>query len=342
MKREALEAARAPRDRGTQRLLHIDAARGAMTDGTIAGLSRLVRPGDVWVLNDAATLPASLAGEAAGRAVELRLLSERGDGSWWAVLFGEGSWRDDTDHRPAPPALGPGDVIRLGGALRAEVLDVDPRSARWLRVRFTPGGDAFWRSLYALGRPVQYRYLARELALDEVQTSYAGRPWSVEPPSAGRPLTARALGTLRAAGAELVTLTHAAGLSATGDPALDALLPLPERYALPARTARAVEAAKREGRRVVAVGTTVTRALEGNLARFGELTAGTHETDLVLGPSTARRVVDALLTGAHDPQSSHYQLLCAFAPEALLCEAVQVSAALGYLGHELGDSWLLT
>ncbi len=344
MSTEALRPARAPRREVTgQRLLHVDTRTGALADRTIAALPALVRPGDVWVLNDAATLPASLAGEARGRAIELRLLSERGDGSWWTILFGEGSWRDDTDERPAPPVLERGGRITLGGALHAEVLEVDPRSPRWLRVRFAPQGDAFWRSLYALGRPVQYRYLARELALAEVQTSYAGRPWSVEPPSAGRPLTARALAALRGAGAELVTLTHAAGLSATGDPALDALLPLPERYELPEGTARAVSRAKREGRRVVAVGTSTTRALEGNARVHGAaMRPGAHETDLVLGPRVERRVVDALLTGAHDPASSHYQLLAAFAPQALLCEAVRTSAALGYLGHELGDSWLLT
>jgi len=143
------------------------------------------------------------------------------------------------------------------------------------------------------------------------------------------------------AGAEVVTLTHAAGLSATGDPALDARLPLPERYDLPAATVDAISRARERGRRVVAVGTTVTRALEGNHRTHGALRPGLGETDLVLGPDTERAVVDALLTGAHDPASSHYQLLRAFAPEPLLRDAVRVSASLGYLGHELGDSWLI-
>ncbi|MCB9593655.1 MAG: S-adenosylmethionine:tRNA ribosyltransferase-isomerase [Sandaracinaceae bacterium] len=337
-----LRAASAPRRGvGHQRLLHIDTATGALEDGAFDALSDHVRPGDVWVLNDAATLPASLRGTAAGRAVELRLLSERADGSWWAVLFGEGSWRDDTDRRPAPPVLAPGDRIALG-ELSATVRAVDPRAARLVHVDFEPGGDAFWRLLYAGGRPVQYSYVARDLELAEVQTPYAGRPWSVEPPSAGRPLSTGALSALRRAGAQIVTLTHAAGLSATGDPALDARLPLPERYELPEATARAVARARREGRRVVAVGTSTTRALEGNARDLGALRPGVFETDLVLGPRTRRAVVDALLTGAHDPASSHFQLLCAFAPAALLDAAVRRSAELGYLGHELGDSWLVT
>jgi len=339
---EALAPARAPR-RGAraQRLLHVDTATGALTDERIDDLPSRVEPGDVWVLNDAATLPASLSGGFDGQAVELRLRAEREDGTWWAVLLGEGSWRDDTDARPAPPRIEVGDRITLGGRLGAEVVEVDPLSARSVRVRFTPGGDGFWRALYALGRPVQYSYLARELRLSEVQTGYAARPWSAEPPSAGRPLGVGLLERLRAAGAEVVSLTHAAGLSATGDPALDARLPLPERYDLPAATVDAVSRAVAERRRVVAVGTTVTRALEGNHRTHGALRPGVGETDLVLGPDTTLSVVDALLTGAHDPASSHYQLLRAFAPERLLREAVGRSAALGYLGHELGDSWLI-
>lgn len=339
----ALSPAREPRaDLGAQRLLHVDTERGALTDGRIDDLPSRVEPGDVWVLNDAATLPASLSGTLSGRPVELRLRAERDDGTWWAVLLGDGSWRDDTDARPAPPRVAPGERIALGGRLGAEVVEVDPRTARSVRVRFTPSGDGFWRALYALGRPIQYSYLARELSLSEVQTGYAARPWSAEPPSAGRPIGVGLLGRLRAAGAVVVSLTHAAGLSATGDPVLDALLPLPERYDLPAATVDAVSRAKADGRRVVAIGTTVTRALEGNYRTHGALRPGVGETDLVLGPVTERAVVDALLTGAHDPASSHYQLLLAFAPEPLLREAVRVSARLGYLGHELGDSWLIT
>lgn len=336
-----MRPAREPRGALSQRLLVVDAACATLSDRRFTELSALAREGDVWVLNDAATLPASLSGRAAGQRVELRLSGERAPGRWQAVLFGEGSWRDDTDLRAPPPILRLGDVIELGGELTARVERVDPRSPRLLEVSFAPEGDAFWRALYAVGRPVQYSYLARSMRLGELQTPYAARPWSVELPSAGRPLDARVTSALRAAGAELVALTHAAGLSATGDPALDALLPLPERYEIPERTAGAIECARREGRRVVAVGTSVTRALEGSFAAHGEVRAGAGETDLVLSERTPRRVVDALLTGAHDPSSSHYALLRAFAPAALLERAARASAELGYLAHELGDSWLV-
>ncbi len=337
-----LRAATEPRlDPRAQRLLVVDATRETLVDAPFEALSGWVREGDVWVLNDAATLPASLAGTAAGRAVELRLAGEREDGRWRAVLFGEGSWRDDTDRRPPPPPLREGDVIALGAGLRAIVVGVDASAPRLLDVELRPSGDALWRALYAVGRPIQYRYHRRPLALGELSTGYAARPWSVELPSAGRPLSAALLSAISGAGAEVVTLTHAAGLSATGDPALDARLPLPERYEIPLGTAEAIQRARARGGRIVAVGTSVTRALEGSALEDGLVRAGRAETDLRIGRSTRRRVVDALLTGAHDPASSHYALLGAFAPAPLLREAVTRSVEAGYLGHELGDSWLV-
>jgi S-adenosylmethionine:tRNA ribosyltransferase-isomerase len=327
--------------KSAERLLVIDVTRGELRDGFVTSLAAHARPGDLWVLNDAATLPASLAGHVHDRGVELRLAAET-DRGWRAVLFGEGSWRDDTDHRPAPPHVEAGDTISLGGSLSARVLAIDPRSPRLLEVSFEPRGDAFWRALYAVGRPIQYSYLAREMQLGEMSTAYAARPWSVELPSAGRPLSIDRLASLRKRGAEIVTLTHAAGLSATGDRAIDAILPLPERYEIPEATARAIARAKRDRRRIVAVGTSTTRALEGSaITNEGVVRAGVAETDLILGPHTRRRVVDALLTGAHDPTSSHYSLLAAFAPMGLLAQAVARSDELGYLIHELGDSWLV-
>lgn len=342
MSAPVLAPARAPRAEPLdQRLMVVDARTGTLRDGHVRELAQLLRRGDVLVLNDSGTLPASLSGRVDGREVELRLAGELGPGRFRALLFGEGTWRDDTDDRPPPPQLAPGASIALGHGLRAHVIEVDTRSHRLLEVRMEPSGDAFWRALYAIGRPIQYRYLAREMTLAELSTPFAARPWSVELPSAGRTLTQALLREMRDAGVEVHALTHAAGPSATGDPSLDAILPLPERYEIPAATARAVMRAKTEGRSVVAVGTTVTRALEGSFARHGEVRAGLGETDLRIGPTTPRHVVDALLTGAHDPSSSHYALLGAFAPAGLLTHAIAASARLGYLAHELGDGWLV-
>jgi S-adenosylmethionine:tRNA ribosyltransferase-isomerase len=160
-------------------------------------------------------------------------------------------------------------------------------------------------------------------------------------PSAGRPLSWTLLQRLRSTGVQLAALTHAAGLSSTGDPGLDARLPLPERFEIPAATATAISQTHAQHGRVVAVGTTVVRALEGAFAQWGQVQAGTGVTDLRLAPAHRLRVVDGLLSGMHQPGESHFDLLGAFAPPALLLQANTFAAARGFRGHELGDSTLI-
>jgi S-adenosylmethionine:tRNA ribosyltransferase-isomerase len=320
--------ARWPRpDPREERLLHVHA--DGITAHRVADLPALLAPGDLLVLNDAATLPASL--RAREPAVEVRLAGQRADGSFRAVLFGAGDWRTPTEHRPPPPEVG-GRIV-FDDELAAEVIH-DAPWPRLVTLRFSLGGAALWRALYRLGRPVQYSYLERPLELWHTQTAFAARPWSVEQPSAARPLGPSLLLALKQRGVGLATLTHAAGLSSTGDAALDAALPLPERYEVPAETLARAQAA----RRVIAVGTTVVRALE-SAAATGRL-AG--ETDLHVDGNYALQVVDALYTGMHEPGTSHYQLLEAFAPRPLLDRAWQEAEQRGFLQHEFGDSMLIT
>ena len=338
-----MKAATVPRDDPrTTRLLHVDPARGEISDHHVGDLVDLLRAGDVLIVNDAATLPAMLHGVASsGADVEVRLAGEREDGDWRAVLFGAGDWRLRTEDRPPPPALRPGDSIEFDG-LRATVQRVEDASGRLVSLAFAGRADDLWPRLYRAGRPVQYSYAARPFALWDVQTAYAGRPWAVEPPSAGLALTWDLLLALRRRGVALARVTHAAGLSSTGETSLDAQLPFRERYAVPVGTVRAIEEARRRGGRVVAVGTTVVRALEGAAAGHGgELVPGEGTTELIVGPGTARHVVDAVLTGMHEPGSSHFVLLQAFAPLALLEEARRVAAEHGYLDHEFGDLTLV-
>ena len=336
--------------------------RRGFVDGRIGDLRVLLREGDLLVVNDAATLPASLRGvTGAGVAVEVRLTGSEGDGGcdgcWRAALFGAGDWRQRTEDRPPPPALGAGEELRFDGAgargddgrpgrpgrpLRATIAGVDARSPRLVSLRFAARGAALWRALYRAGRPVQYAHTARPLALWQVQTAYAARPWAVEAPSAGLALSWELLLDLRRRGIAIARVTHAAGLSSTGDGALDARLPLAERYEVPEETVRAVAAARRRGGRVVAVGTTAVRALEGDArSHRGRLIAGAGTTELRLGPAMRRRVVDGILTGVHDPGTSHFALLESFAPRALLLEAHAFAAERGYLGHEFGDAMLI-
>lgn len=325
------------------RLLRIDPVAMTWRDVRLRDLAGELRPGDLLVVNDAATLPASLRGRAPeGEELEVRLAGGSGDGEWWAVLFGAGDWRTRTEDRPPPPRLAPGDRIALGPDLAAEVRRVDLASPRLVALAFDRAGAELWAALYRHGRPVQYSHLRGPLSLWHVQTGYAARPWAAELPSAGRPLTAEALRDLGRRGVRLATLTHAAGLSSTGDPALDARLPLPERFEIPARAVVAVAEARARGGRVVAAGTSTVRALEGQAALHGgRLVAGSGVTALVVDASHRARVVDGVLTGLHEPGSSHFELLQAFAPDRILREALAHAESVGYLAHEFGDSSLI-
>ncbi len=323
-----------------ERLLVVDVAEGTLGTAHVGDLPSRLAAGDLLVVNDAATLPASLRGKTSqGAAIEARLVARRAGGAWQAVLFGAGDWRTRTEERTPPPDLRSGEVITFGPDL---VATITRAASRLVELRFDRDGGALWSAIYALGHPVQYAHISRPLPLWHVQTAYAGRPWASELCSAGRPLTWSLLATLRLRGVGIAWLTHAAGLSSTGDAALDARLPLPEAYDLPAATIDAIARTRRAGGRVVAVGTSVVRALEGSAAtNGGALVAGESETDLVLGPRHERRVVDALFTGMHERGTSHFALLEAFAPRALLDRAHEAAERAGFLGHEFGDSALL-
>ncbi|MFN7972635.1 MAG: S-adenosylmethionine:tRNA ribosyltransferase-isomerase [Acidobacteriota bacterium] len=322
-------------------MLHVDPARDEIDDMRVGDLPRLLVPGDVLVVNDAATIPASLAGTTAtGAAIEARLMARLGAWTFAAVLFGAGDWRARTEDRPAPPRLAAGDALRFGD-LDGRIARVWPESPRLVDLALGSEIEELAVAIQRHGRPIQYSYVKGDLAPWHVQTLFGARPWAFEPPSAGRPLTWGLLRALRARGVALATVTHAAGISSTGDASLDALLPLPERYDIPRRTVTAVSAAKAAGRKVVAAGTSVVRALEGCFASHGRLVTGEGVTDLRLGPGFRPRVVDALFTGMHEPGTSHFELLRAFIDDALLARAHARAESGGYLGHEMGDSSLI-
>jgi S-adenosylmethionine:tRNA ribosyltransferase-isomerase len=337
----ALVPAAWPRAHDAARLLRLDPAAGTFDDAWVLDLPTLLRRGDLLVVNDAGTLPASLAGTSRRGPVEVRLAGVPADasGPWPAVLFGAGTWRQKTEDRGQPPPLAPGERVVFGkGALAADVVAVSPVSSRLVDLRFDRAGASLWAALHAWGRPVQYSYLRDPLSPWHVQTAYAARPWAVEMASAGWPLRLPVLVALRQRGVAVASLTHAAGLSSTGDSAIDALLPLPERSDIPASTVEAIDRARGAAGRVVAVGTTVVRALEGRAAEGGgSLREGPGVTTLRVGPDHVLRIVDGLLTGLHEPGESHFDLLQAFAPLTLLEEALAHAVREGYLGHEFGD-----
>lgn len=342
-----MNAASTPRDNPLEtRLLVVDTRSRQLRDQRISQLPKLLSAGDLLIVNDAATLPASLPGVTSrGEPIELRLTgiprSDR-DTDWLVVVMGKGNWRDRTEDRGAPPQLAIGETITLGEdrSFQATVTSFTGHP-RLVRARFDRSGAALWQALYRSGRPVQYSYVARPFAPWDVQTVYSARPWAAEMPSAGRPLTWGLLLDATRRGVKLASITHAAGLSSTGDVDLDRRLPLDERYEIPRETLTAIEDTRRVRGRVIAVGTSVVRALESCLAERGKLVAGEGVASLRIGPGFLPRVIDGLLTGIHDPSESHFDLIEAFAPHDLLRAAHAHALEHGYLGHELGDSALI-
>lgn len=356
-----LIAATAPLGRSA-RLLNV-AVDGSLSHRPRAALAELFAAGDVVVANDAATLPASLSGIhlASGRPIEVRLAGwvKLGDpGRFIAVVFGAGDHRTRTEDRPLPPPLARGDRLQLGndqadarrvGMSRtahaaAPLIAVVERTLghpRLVRLRFPGRRAAVPAGLAGHGRPIQYAHVPQPLAMWDVWTTIAAQPVAFEPPSAGFAVDWRTLHAWQERGVAFATLTHAAGISSTGDPRLDARLPFDEPYRVPERTAAAVEAAKSRGGRVIAVGTTVVRALESAAGADGTVRPGPGIATGRIGPRTPLRVVDAILTGVHQPGESHFELLRAFAGDTLLARISASFTSGDYRAHEFGDSMLL-
>ena len=331
-----------PRD---AKLLAVD-AQGRLQHASRTALPRFLHAGDLLIANDAATLPASLTGvhAASGRAIEVRLAARRSLAvsevhEFDAIVFGEGDHRTPTEHRALPPALRAGDVLQLG-PLRARVLRTLGH-ARLIALRFDGTADTIWAGIARHGKPIQYAHVQQPLALWDVWTRVAALPVAFEPPSAGFVLDWHLLHDLRAQGVNFATLTHAAGISSTGDDALDARLPFDEPYHLPASLLDAIGDARSEGGRVIALGTTVARALEHAAAQPGGLRSGAGLATQRIGAHTRLRVVDAIFSGTHEPGTSHHGLLQAFASEATLQRIDAALAAGGYRTHEFGDSVLI-
>jgi len=299
----------------------------ATTHTTAAQLPDHLRPGDLLVVNTSATLPSAVPGERWVSHVSALL----DDGTWVVEL------RQPDNTGPATPVAG--EVLALPGGVALRILEPHPAGQRRLwRARPSPDVDRV-AYLRRWGRPIHYRYVHGEWPLDALQNVYARHPGSAEMPSAGRPLTERLLVALMASGVVVAPIVLHTGVASQEkhEP------PQPEEYVVPAATARLVNSTRAAGRRVVAVGTTVVRALESAVAG-DRVVPSAGWTSLVLGPSCPARVVDGLLTGLHEPRASHLHLLAAVAGGPLVDRAyadLGVPGAPPYLWHEFGDSMLL-
>lgn len=297
-------------------------------------LAEVLLPGDLLVVNTSATLAAALEGRYGDGKPAALHVSTQLDANTWIIepRLPDNSGPDLTHHA--------GDVVNLPGEVQLQLRAGYPAARRSVsRLWSAAVAPAVPLSDYleAHGRPIGYRYLRGRYPLSAYQNAYATQPGSAEMPSAGRPFTPELLVRLMAAGVTIAPVVLHCGVSS---PELHEP-PAPERFSVPADTARLVASARLAGRRIIAVGTTVVRALESATGPDGAVQAGSGWTDLVLGPERPARVVDGLISGLHEPEASHLLLLEAVAGPDLVRAAYNAVTDGRYLWHEFGDAMLL-
>ncbi|MDT4951288.1 MAG: S-adenosylmethionine:tRNA ribosyltransferase-isomerase [Pseudonocardiales bacterium] len=327
---QGLEASAPPTARDGVRLLVAHA--GGIEHSRFAHFASFLSPGDLVVVNTSGTLAAAVDGTRAdGRPVTVHLSTALDDGDWVVEV------------RPAINATGPvfdahpGDLIMLPDDIALVLHEPHPVGQRRLwRVRVGVDG-AMPAYLARHGRPIRYSYVPEDHPLADYQTVFAREPGSAEMPSAGRPFTADLVTDLVTQGIGIAPITLHTGVSSqdAGEP------PQPERFHVPEATARQVNMTRAWGGRVIAVGTTVTRALESAADDNGVVRERSGWTDLVLGPHRPTHVVSGLVTGWHAPGASHLRLLEAVAGADLVQRAYAEALRARYLWHEFGDSCLL-
>jgi len=316
------EARGLPRD--AVRMLVSRRASGEISQHGFSDLPSLLLPGDLLVINTTATLPAHVRVSAE---LAVHFSGPRPDGSWLTELRlvrGKTTVPNDRGY--------PGQRLSLPGGA---VLTLEQRAtARLWQARLSVAVVPY---LLHYGKPIRYAYVPREWPLSYYQTVFAREPGSAEMPSASRPFSPSVVTRLASAGVLIAPLTLHCGVSSLeGDEE-----PYPEPYDVPPATADLVNHVRARGGRVIAGGTTVVRALETVAAPDGRVTAGAGWTSHVVTPQTGVRAVDGLLTGLHEPRSSHLLMLAAFAGPDLLSRCYQTAIDAGYLWHEFGDVHLL-
>ena len=328
------------RRRDAARLLVVSPS--ATVDTTFAGLGEFLDPGDLLVVNTSATLPAAVPVEspAFGRGGPTGLLLHLGTELPGGLRLVE--LRTATGFGSAPFTDARPGTIRLPGGGRAELLTPWPAvpsegpNRLWVARLDVPGEPLAWLADH--GCPIRYGEPAEPWPIDAYQTVFATEPGSAEMPSAARGFTAELVTALVSAGVVFAPLLLHCGVSSpeAGE------APQPERYRVPAPTAALVNAARSAGRKVIAVGTTAVRALETVTDETATVHPGQGWTDLVITPERGVRAVDGLITGWHEPEASHLELIAAVASDDELLERSYAAAhALGYHGHEFGDFHLL-
>jgi len=330
-----LEAGEPPEARGLTR----DAVRmlvawrgsGAVAHSTFFELPLHLCEGDLVVVNTSGTLAAEVSGIGAGsRRLDVHLSTQLPAGLWTVELRADG--------RPFFGATS-GEVIELpaGGAVTLLAPYAPHRRGvrLWVAQVSIPGGLSEY--LVAHGRPIRYGYVRGQWPISAYQNVYVTEPGSAEMPSAGRPFSPEVITRLVARGIAVTPVLLHTGVASleAGEPPYD------EFYRVPDATARRVNATRGDGGRVIAVGTTVVRALESVVDSRGKVHPGSGWTDVIVTPERPVRSVDGLLTGWHEPEASHLAMLEAIAGRALVERSYTVALEEGYLWHEFGDVHLI-
>ena len=331
----ALEASEPPEARGLARdeVRLMVARRGSdeIVHTRFRELPAHLDPGDLIVVNTSATLPAAVPGWRAGEPVEVRFSTPAPQGGELQVIE-----LRSADGSAAFGAGRAGERLALPGQASLELVARYAGSDRlWLaRVVLR---EPLHRYLRRHGRPIRYGYVPARWPLSAYQTAYAAVPGSAEMPSAGRPFTARLITRLLAGGVLLAPLVLHTGVSSPERHET----PYPEPYEVPEATARLVNAVRGWGGRVIAVGTTVIRALETVAEADGTVRAGGGWTDLVVSGDRGLRAVTGMITGWHEPMASHLQILEALAGQSFIDRCYATAVEQHYLWHEFGDSHLI-
>lgn len=333
-----LEATEPPEARGLTRdaVRMLVARRGdlSLIHSTFALLPAFLDPGDLVVVNTSGTIPAAVhALGADGRDLVLHLSTQLG-GDLWVVEPRMPSGH--STERWAESAGRPPARLHLGEGATAELLEPYLGSDRlWIARLSLPQAPLTW--LAVNGRPIRYGYVERPWPVSSYQNVYVTEPGSAEMPSAGRPFTPEVITRLVAKGVGVTPIVlHTGVASLEADE-----LPYPERVVVPPFTAARVNATRAAGGHIVAIGTTVVRAIETAADVDGTLRAVDGWTDVVITPERGVRAVDGLLTGWHEPEASHLLMLDAIAGHELLERSYEASLAEGYLWHEFGDVHLI-
>jgi len=228
--------------------------------------------------------------------------------------------------------------IDFAEGLAATVLERDANIPRLWKLRFSRSGTELVDLIYRLGKPIRYEYVSAPWDLDYYQTVYAKEPGSAEMPSAGRAFTWKLLLALKQVGIDSAYIVLHTGLSSYMDDELDRAHPASEEeYFVSDSTAEKINSARDNGGRVIAVGTTVVRALESVAGADGRVQETHDYTRLKIDNHHRLKAVDGLLTGLHEPETSHLELLSAFLPVEQICAAYEEAIAKKYLWHEFGD-----